>query len=81
MAKALESAPYDYQALSSYSEFMEIWDAIYAKTLRYFEGLLAFDLSYNCTNIKNPSEYKSKEYLFLKKNWKMFLMNRKDLRK
>ena len=62
LAKALESAPYDYQALSSYSEFMEIWDAIYAKTLRYFEGLLAFDLSYQCTNVKNASEYKTKEY-------------------
>ena len=62
LAKALESAPYDYRALSSYSEFMEIWDAIYAKTLRYFEGLLAFDLSYQCVNIKNPSEYKSTEY-------------------
>ena len=62
LAKALESAPYDYQTLSSYSEFMEIWDALYAKTLRYFEGLLSFDLSYQCTNIKNPSEYTSKEY-------------------
>ena len=62
LAKALESAPYDYSALSSYSEFMEIWDAIYAKTLRYFEGLLSFDLSYQCTNIKDPSEYKSQEY-------------------
>lgn len=62
LAKALESAPYDYKALSSYSEFMEIWDAIYAKTLRYFEGLLAFDLSYQCTNIKNSNEYKSQEY-------------------
>ena len=62
LAKALESAPYDYQTLSSYSEFMEIWDAIYAKTLRYFAGLLAFDLSYQCTNVKNPSEYKSQEY-------------------
>lgn len=62
LAQALESAPYDYKALSSYSEFMEIWDSIYAKTLRYFIGLLAFDLSYQCTNIKNSSEYKSKEY-------------------
>lgn len=62
LAKALESAPYDYNALSSYSEFMEIWDALYAKTLRYFEGLLAFDLSYQCVNVKNPSEYKSQEY-------------------
>ena len=62
LSKALESAPYDYGSLASYSEFMEIWDAIYAKTLRYFSGLLSFDLSYTCKNIKNPSEYKSKEY-------------------
>lgn len=62
LAKALENAPYDYGALSSYSEFMEIWDAIYAKTLRYFRGLLAYDLSYTCKNIKDPNEYNSKEY-------------------
>ena len=62
LSKALETAPYDYGSLASYSEFMEIWDAIYAKTLRYFSGLLSFDLSYTCKNIKNPSEYKSKEY-------------------
>lgn len=62
LLEALESVPYDYGKLASYSEFMEIWDTIYAKTLRYFEGLLAFDLSYTCKNIKNPSEYKSKEY-------------------
>lgn len=63
LLKALESAPFDYGALASYSEFMEVWDTMYAKTLRYFEGLLAFDLSYTCKNIKNPSDYKSKEYL------------------
>lgn len=62
LLKALENAPYDYGALSSYSEFMEIWDAIYAKTLRYFRGLLAYDLSYTCKNIKDPSEYNSKGY-------------------
>lgn len=33
------------------------------------------------TTIMKREEYKSKEYLFLKKNWKMFLMNRHDLRK
>ena len=62
LLRALESSPYDYGTLSSYSEFMEIWDAIYAKTLRYMGGLLAFDLSYTCKNVKDPSEYKSKEY-------------------
>ena len=62
LAQALETSPYDYGKLASYSEFMEIWDSLYAKTLRYFEGLLAFDLSYSCKNIKDPKEYKSKEY-------------------
>lgn len=62
LSVALQSVPYDYGKLASYSEFMEIWDSIYAKTLRYFEGLLSFDLSYICKNIKNPSEYSSKEY-------------------
>ena len=62
LLKALENAPYDYGSLSSYSEFMEIWDAIYAKTLRYFAGLLSFDLSYTCKNVRNVSEYNSKEY-------------------
>lgn len=33
------------------------------------------------TTIMKREEYKSKEYLFLKKNWKMFLMNRTNLRK
>ena len=27
------------------------------------------------------NEYKSKEYLFLKKNWKLFVMNRENLKK
>ena len=75
LIKALESVPYDYGSLASYSEFMEIWDAIYAKTLRYYEGLLAFDLSYTCKNIKNPSDYKSKEYLDDVKRVHKFLDN------
>ena len=62
LLKALEKVPYDGEQLAHYSEFMEVWDSLYAKTLRYFEGLLAFDLSYQCKNIKNPIEYKSKEY-------------------
>ena len=61
--KALEAVPYDYEQLSSYSQFMEVWDSTYAKLLRYYEGLLAFDLSYICTNIKDPKDWKSQEYL------------------
>jgi hypothetical protein len=41
---------------------MEVFDSIYANTLRYMKGLLSFDLSYTCKNIKDPSEYQSKEY-------------------
>ena len=29
LAQALETSPYDYGKLASYSEFMEIWDALY----------------------------------------------------
>lgn len=61
--KALEAVPYDYDKLSAYSQFMEVWDSTYAKLLRYYEGLLAFDLSYICTNIKDSKEWKSQEYL------------------
>jgi hypothetical protein len=60
--KALKSVPYDYRELARYSEFMEVFDSIYANTLRYMKGLLSFDLSYTCKNIKDPSEYQSKEY-------------------
>lgn len=62
IAKALKAVPYDYKKLVGYSEFMEVFDAIYAKTLRYMKSLLAFDLSITCTNIKDPTEYSSKEY-------------------
>lgn len=62
LLKALESVPYDYQKLASYSDFMKVWDSIYAKTLRYFSGLLAFDLSFTCKNIKSPTDYKSEDY-------------------
>ena len=60
--KALQEVPYDYKKLARYSEFMEVFDSIYGNTLRYMKGLLSFDLSYSCKNIKDPSEYNSKEY-------------------
>lgn len=62
LLKALESSPYDYKALAEYSSFYEVFDAIYSKTLKYFIGLLSFDLTYSCKNIKNPSDYSSQEY-------------------
>ena len=60
--KALKAVPYDYKKLAGYSEFMEIFDTIYSKTLRYMKTLLSFDLNITCVNIKDPSEYASQEY-------------------
>lgn len=62
LVEAFKSEPYDNGLLSSYSEFMEVWDSIYAKTFRYLESLLSFDLTYTCKNVKTPNDYKSKEY-------------------
>lgn len=62
LLKALENSPMDYKSICGYSEFMETYDTIYGKTLRYMAGLLAFDLTLRPTNIKNVSEYKSQEY-------------------
>ena len=62
LVEAFKSEPYDNGLLSSYSEFMEVWDTIYSKTFRYLESLLSFDLTYTCKNIKDPKDYQSKEY-------------------
>ena len=62
LVEAFKSEPYDNGLLSSYSEFMEVWDSIYSKTFRYLESLLSFDLTYTCKNIKDPKDYQSKEY-------------------
>ena len=60
--EALKSVPYDCRKLARYSEFMEVFDGIYGNSLRYMKGLLSFDLSYTCKNIKDPKEYQSEEY-------------------
>ena len=61
--KSLKQNPMEAKTLSRYSEFMEVYDTIYGKTIRYYASLLAFDLHITCKNIKNPrKEYKSEEY-------------------
>lgn len=61
--KALESAPFDYKALVGYSEFMEVFDNIYRKTLDYIVGLLAFDIHYYPEKKTiTKEEMQSKEY-------------------
>ena len=64
LLEALQSAPYDWERLNGYSEFMEVWDTIYGNTLKHFAGLLSFDLSYypSMVGLKNYDEYNSQEY-------------------
>lgn len=62
LIEALEKSPYDYSKLTEYSNFYATMDSIYIQTLRYICGLLSFDLTYSCRNIKNPNEYNSQAY-------------------
>lgn len=50
------------QQLIGYSEFLELTSMLYKRILLYFSGLLSFDLTYVCTNIKEDSEYSSTKY-------------------
>ena len=60
--KALSKIPVDEQTLQRFSEFFEVFDMIYNKTIEYYEGILAFDLRITCNNYKDPKELDSKEY-------------------
>lgn len=59
---ALTNAVENARQLQEYSEYMASWDTIYKKTLEMYDGMLSFDLSYSCTNYKDPKELGSKEY-------------------
>lgn len=62
--QALKNYKNNSEILQDYSEFMRVWDSIYGNTIRYLSGILSFDLSRWCINIKNPTtEYQSQEYL------------------
>lgn len=60
--KALEDSVENAKTLQGYSEYMATWDTLYQKTLRLYDDILAFDLSWACTNIKDPSEWESEDY-------------------
>jgi len=63
LLKALRNEPMDYISLCGYSEFMEVWDTIYGKTIDIMSNLLAFNIGYKPTNMKNPAvEMSSKDY-------------------
>lgn len=63
------------EKLQGYSEFMEMWDGIYKQAIDYKLNLLSFDISKYCINVKDDSEYKSKEYLEDCKRVSKFLQN------
>lgn len=52
----------NFGLLQAYSEFFDTIDSIYSSIIKYISGLLSFDLSISCKNIKDVSEYKSQEY-------------------
>lgn len=58
--KALESAPYDATLLAEYSQFAEVFDRLYAKTIEYYANILKFDYSWQPLIYEGMSGY---EYL------------------
>lgn len=62
LLRALDNAVIEASTLQGYSEYMEIFDTIYKNTLRHFDDILAFDLSWECINVKEPKDYIGKEF-------------------
>lgn len=60
--EALEATPMNTELLQGYSEFMEVFDTIYGKTIDMYSTILAFDLEISCRNVKDSKEWNSKEY-------------------
>lgn len=62
LRKALASYKESAPELQSYSEFMERFDMLYARTIDAYVNTLAFDLQVVCSNAYTQADYKSKEY-------------------
>lgn len=63
VTKALSDYKNNSEQLQAYSEFMEAFDMIYKRLVKYYTGMLSFDLDISCTNAYAPNtDYKSKEY-------------------
>ena len=64
--EAIRKALADYKAneknLQGYTEFMEKFDMIFARTLMSYVNTLAFDLEITCTNAYTQSDYESSAY-------------------
>lgn len=50
------------EELIGYSEYIKFTDMIAKRTLGYLGNLPAFNYTFTCTNINDPSEYTSEEY-------------------
>lgn len=59
---ALSSPKSSEAELIGYTEWQELNSMLFKRTLGYFSGLMAFDWTYVCTNVKEPSEYSSPAY-------------------
>jgi hypothetical protein len=59
---ALSNPKENEQALIGYTEWMELNSILFRRIMGYFQGLLAWDWVYYCTNIANPKEYNSRDY-------------------
>ena len=76
LLEALGRSPMDYSTICGYSEFMEVFDTIYGKTLRYLAGLLSYDIHYYPTRHDlTKSEIQSKEFQDDLKRVEKFLSN------
>ena len=51
---SLENAKTNFKELQGYSEFLDIFDTIFGKTIDYLDGMLSYDLSISCKNMKDP---------------------------
>ena len=62
IVQALNNVKNSETLLGSYSQFMQAWDTLYAKTLNYYSSMLSFDYSISCYNYRNPKELASPEF-------------------
>lgn len=61
VVKALQNAKDNGDILCGYNAFMEDVSMLFKRVIRYYEGLLAFDLRFVCTNASG-ADYKSEAY-------------------
>lgn len=74
LIEALSKSLSNAEEIQGYSEFMNVFDTIYAKTIRYYKTILSFDLSWHCVNASGD-DFKSKEYQEDYKRMQKFLTN------